>query len=106
MHVYPLYLGHVELAHIKNSITLDRNEIRAWDLHHCAALIEAVKSLALSNVKGHGKVPYQKPRLKSMAHGVHPPTYSAIYILALCTVPTQRERGIVYCTRGYIKWST
>ena len=34
------------------------------------ALIEAAKSLAPSSVIGHGKVPYQKPRLKSMAHGV------------------------------------
>ena len=25
-----------------------------------------------SNVKGHGRVPYQKPWLKSMVHGVHP----------------------------------
>ena len=30
-----------------------------------------VKSLATLNVKGHGKVPYQQPWLKSMAHGVH-----------------------------------
>ena len=28
--------------------------------------LEVAKSLALSNVKGHGKVPYHKPRLKSM----------------------------------------
>ena len=27
------------------------------------------KSLAPSNIKGHGKVPYLKPQLKSMAHG-------------------------------------
>ena len=31
---------------IKNSITLDWNKIWAWDLHRCAALIKAVKSLA------------------------------------------------------------
>ena len=56
----------------KKSITLDWNEIWACDLHHCTALIKAVKNLVSSNVKGHGRVPYQKPRLKSMVHGVHP----------------------------------
>ena len=35
------------------------------------ALIEVVKSLAPSNVKGHGKVLYQTPQLKSMVHGVY-----------------------------------
>ena len=36
------------------------------------ALIKAAKSLAPLNVKGRGEVPYQKPWLKSMAHGVYP----------------------------------
>ena len=36
------------------------------------ALIEVAKSLVPSNVKGHGEVPYQKPQLKLMAHGVYP----------------------------------
>ena len=57
-----LYLIHVELAHIKIS---DRNEIWAWDLHHSTALVEVAKSLAPSNVKGHGEVLYLKPWLKS-----------------------------------------
>ena len=55
----------------------------AQDLYHSTALVEAVKSLAPSNVKGHGKVyiyvlvPYQKPRLKSMTHGDM--VYSVMY---------------------------
>ena len=52
--------------------TSDRNEVWAWNLYHSTAFVEAAKSLALSNVIGHGKVPYQKPRLKPMAHAVHP----------------------------------
>ena len=65
----------------KNLITLDRNETWARDLYHSTVLVEAVKSLALSNVIGHGKVLYQKPRLKSMAHAVHlcSATYIAMY---------------------------
>ena len=34
------------------------------------ALVEVAKSLVPSDVKGHGKVLYQKPQLRSMAHGV------------------------------------
>ena len=56
------------MAHI---ITSDRNEIWARDLCHSTALVEAAKNLAPSNIKGHGKVPYQKPWLKSMVNGVH-----------------------------------
>ena len=58
LHVYSV---HVELANIRISINSDRNEIWAWDLYHSTALVEAAKSLVLSNVIGHGKVPYQKP---------------------------------------------
>ena len=58
-----MYLVHVELAHIRIS---DRSEIWAWDLYHSTVLFEAAKSLALSNIIGRGKVPYQKPQLKSM----------------------------------------
>ena len=39
------------------------------------ALVEA----ALSNVIGHGKVPYQKPQLKSMVHAVHPRSAAYVY---------------------------
>ena len=67
-----MYFIHVEMAHIKNSITLDWNEICAWDLHHCVALVKAAKSLAPLNAIGHGKVLYQKSRLKSMVHSVYP----------------------------------
>ena len=49
---------------------------------HSTALVEAVKSLAPLNVKGYGKVPYQKPQLKSMAHGV-------FLRKAQCSVPTE-----------------
>ena len=41
------------------------------DLYH-SALIEAAKSLMLSNIIGHGKILYQKPQLKSMAYGIYP----------------------------------
>ena len=61
-------LIHVKLPHIKNSITLDGNEIWAWDQHHCAALIKTAKSLAPSNVIGHGKV-----------HGTIPETSVKVY---------------------------
>ena len=80
------YLVHVELAHIKNSITLDWNEIWARNLHHCTALIKVAKSLAPSNVIGHGKVLYQKPRLKSMAHAVHPPIEQCISTMCSANV--------------------
>ena len=46
-----LYLVHIELAQI---ITSDRNEVWVWDLYHSTALVEAAKSLALSNVIGYG----------------------------------------------------
>ena len=36
-------------------------------LYHSTALVEAAKNLVPLKVKGHGKVPYQKPRLKSMS---------------------------------------
>ena len=49
-----LYLVHVQLAHIRIGITLDRNKIWVRDLYHSTALIEAAKSLALLNVIGHG----------------------------------------------------
>ena len=41
------------------------------DLYHSTALVEVANSLVLSNIIGQGKVPYLKPWLKSMAHGVH-----------------------------------
>ena len=47
-----MYLIHIELAHIR--ICMDRNEIWVRDLYHSTALIEVAKSLALSNVIGHG----------------------------------------------------
>ena len=65
-YVHTVYV-HVR---IKIGITLDRNEIWAQGLYHSTALIEAAKSLAPFNVKAHGKVPYQKLQLKSMAHSV------------------------------------
>ena len=48
-------------------MTLDRNEIWAQDLYHSTALVEAAKKFRPSNVERCGKVPYQKPQLKSMA---------------------------------------
>ena len=89
LEAWGLYLVHVELAHIKIWIT---SKICAWDLYHSTALVEAAKTLVLSNVIGHGKVPYQKPGLKSMANGV----YAHIAHCISAMVPTQCERGIVY----------
>ena len=81
----------LSLACTRILITLDRNEIWTMDLYHSTAFIEAAKSLVPSNIKGHGKVLYQKPRLKprlkSMAGGVYPHC-------AKCTVSTQREWSI------------
>ena len=73
-----LYLVHIELAHMKIWIILNRNEIWARDLYHSTAVVEAVKRVALLNVIGHGKVPYQKPWLKFMAQAVH--LHSTAYI--------------------------
>ena len=84
------------MAHIKNSITLDWNEIWAWDLHYCTVFIEVAKNLVTLNVIGHGKVPYQKPQLKFMVHGVYP--HIAQCISAMCGA-TQREQSIVPYSR-------
>ena len=70
-----LYLAHTELAQV---ITSDRNKVWAQDLYHSIVLVEVAKSLAPSNVIGHGKVPYQKPWLKFMMHAVHPHTAQCI----------------------------
>ena len=51
------------------------------DVYHSTTLVEATKSLAPLNVIGHGKVLYQKPRLKSMAHAIHP---HIVPIIAQC----------------------
>ena len=61
----------------------------AWDLHLCAVLIKVGKSLAPSNILGHtcSKVLYQKPQLKSMAHGVY-------QRISECEVPTQRQQRL------------
>ena len=60
-----LYLGGIELEHIRIWTGW------AWDLYYSTALVEAVKSLVPLDVIGHGKVPYQKPQLKSMVHGIY-----------------------------------
>ena len=49
-----MYLIHVELAH--TCIRITWNEIWAQDLYNSTALVEAAKSLASSNIKGHGEV--------------------------------------------------
>ena len=66
-------------------ITSDQTEIWAGDLYHSTALVEVAKSLAPSNVIGHGKVPCQKP---SMEHGIYP------HIVPKCAMPTQCEWSI------------
>ena len=69
-----VYLVHVELAHNYknlNNFRQERDMGTGLVTYHSTALVEAVKSFVPSNVKGHGKVLYyQKPWLKSMAHGV------------------------------------
>ena len=45
-----------------------------------------------SNIIGHGKVLYQKPQLKSMAHAVHP---YIVQCISAMLVSTQHERSIV-----------
>ena len=42
---------------------------------------EVAKSLVPSNVIGYGKVPYQKPWLKYMAHAVHPRIAQCISVM-------------------------
>ena len=54
-------------------ITLDRSEIWVQDLYYYStALVEEAKSLAFSNVIGHGNVLYQKPPITSMVHDIYP----------------------------------
>ena len=55
--------------HIRISITLDRNEIWAWDLYHFTALVKSVAYIL--DVKKHGKVPYQKPKVYGTWHYIH-----------------------------------
>ena len=60
-------------------------------MYHSTALVQMAKSLVPSNVHviGQGKVQYQKPWLKSMAHSIH-------LHIAQCAVPTQRKQSIDY----------
>ena len=69
-------------------ITLDRNKIWARDLYLSTALIEAAKSLAPSNVKGHDEVPYLR-ETSAKVYGM----WHIIYI-AQCAVPTPCEWNI------------
>ena len=87
--LYPLYTLFALSWHI---LTSDRNEIWARDLYHSTALVEAAKSLALSNITEYGKVLYQKPWLKCMAHGVHPHVVQCISAMRGANLS---ERGIV-----------
>ena len=48
-------------------MTFRQEQDMGRDFYHSTALFEVVKSF--STLKEHGKVPYQKPQLKSMAHG-------------------------------------
>ena len=88
--IISLYSIHIELAHIRIWITLDRNEIWAQDLYHSTALIESAKNLAPSNVK-HGKVP-------ETSVGVY-----GAWRIAQCEVPTQckqKYRSAHWLTRN------
>ena len=59
--------------HIRISITLDRNEIWAWDLYHFTALVKSVAYIL--DVKKHGKVPYQKPKVYGTVMALYPHNY-------------------------------
>ena len=61
-------------------------------MHPCPALIKAAKSLAPSIVREHGKVPYQKPQLKSMAHACIAKYYTQC--ISTMAVATQHEQSI------------
>ena len=68
-------------------------------LYHSTTLVEAAKSLAPWNVKGHGKVPYHKAQLKSMVHGVylHIARYSAMHaVLTPCEQSVATYLYMVY----------
>ena len=56
-------------------------------------VVKAVKSLAL-NIREHGKVLYQKPQLKFMAHAVHPCCTAYCNVLAQCPVATQHKQTV------------
>ena len=58
----PLFTLSWHIQYMYKNLNNFRQE-RDWaqNLYHSTALIEAAKSLVPSNVKGHGKVSYQKP---------------------------------------------
>ena len=72
VHVYTLFMlnWHIHVHLTRNNFRQERGMVMG--LVYSTALVKVAKSLALSNVKGCGEVPYQKPQLKSMAHGVYP----------------------------------
>ena len=59
---------HVELPHLEQERDMGMGDM---GMELAPLLSKAAKSLVSSNVIRHGKVPYQKLRLKSMAHAVH-----------------------------------
>ena len=63
------YLVHVEFAFAYIRTCIIRNGIGLVPYSIVLVEVHVVKSLVPSNVKGHGKVSYQKPQLKS--HGVY-----------------------------------
>ena len=87
--------GHVELAHIR--INNFGQEVWAWDLYYSTALVEAAKSLVLSNVIGTwlGTVPQTSAKVYGACYTS---TKRRVYcnVLVQCAVATQRERGIVH----------
>ena len=88
-----IYLIHIELAR-RN---LDRNEI--WAQYPSTALIKkAAKSFVPWNAKGHGKVPYQKPQLKSVTSQCMSRRDYGMYTMpnsTMCGVNSTRNRVLV-----------
>ena len=60
----------------------------ARNLYHSTALIDLALSRMEYRTKSHGKAPYQKPQLKSMAHRIHP-------CIAKCISAVDRDNSIV-----------
>ena len=62
--IITIYLIHVEFGNFRQEQDIGPGLVPFY------STLEVAKSLVPSNVKGHGKVLYQKPQPKSMAHGV------------------------------------
>ena len=75
----------------------------------CTILQHLLKGLTAHEHKRTWQAPYQKPQLKSMAHGVHS-RIANVHVLAQCEVPTQHEQSMgqyryaqgIHCVQVYV----